>query len=93
MQKRQVSDCQWSDQSSFGGRKNFTKEEIQDLEDAIHFACDLIALREELGTWENPERIRKFVTRLMQLKTQARHPRGDRGGQLMTIKQIKRKKL
>ena len=51
---------------------NLSREEIQDLEDAIYFAGELIALRQgQFADYSEHEleRAGKFVQRLLKLKT------------------------
>lgn len=59
---------------------NFSREEIQDLEDAIYHAAEHIAWKQEsFSDYSKTDlkRMNKFVERLMKLKTRLGEPVGQ----------------
>ena len=57
----------------------FTREEIQDLEDAIYFTVEHVVRKQELRahTEKEIERMNKFVERLLKLRRQLKCPVGQ----------------
>lgn len=53
---------------------SFTPEEIQDLEDAIYFTAELMALRQEEYSPAERARTSRFVIRLLALRTKLSEP-------------------